>query len=188
MPRVRFMAFSSEACFVRHTASRRENASKQQFRAWLPRQSEASKKRGQLVERVKNFQPHENERCDHQIITKMHAGLETNAFRGPCGSRARPSTKLDTRRKGQAPAKDSSATKKKGLRRRGSDAFDAFVTGPLLDRRSLVRRQRPAHTPWKILIPHSTMTMASTSVAAVSTLSKEATLILTLRFPAPLKV
>jgi hypothetical protein len=35
------------------------------------------------------------------------------------------------------------------------------------------------------LIPHSTMTMANTSVAAVSTLSKEATLILTLRFPAP---
>jgi hypothetical protein len=32
------------------------------------------------------------------------------------------------------------------------------------------------------------MTMASTSVAAVSTLSKEATLILTLRFPAPLTV
>jgi hypothetical protein len=87
------------------------------------------------------------------------------------------------------PAKDSSATKKKGLRRRGSDAFDAFVAGPLLDRRSLVRLQ-PAllHTPWKILIPHSTMTMASTSVAAVSTLSKEATLILTLRFPAPLTV
>lgn len=89
----------------------------------------------------------------------------------------------------EPPAKDSSATKKKGLRRRGSDAFEAFVAGPLLDRRSLVRLQ-PAllHTPWKILIPHSTMTMASTSVAAVSTLSKEATLILTLRFPAPLTV
>jgi len=39
------------------------------------------------------------------------------------------------------PAKDSSATKKKGLRRRGSDAFEAVVAGPLLDRRSLVRRQ-----------------------------------------------
>ena len=88
----------------------------------------------------------------------------------------------------EPPAKDSSATKKKGLRRRGSDAFEAVVAGPLLDRRSLVRRQRPAHTPWKILIPHSTMTMANTSVAAVSTLSKEATLILTLRFPAPLTV
>ena len=60
-------------------------------------------KRGQLIERVKNFQPHEHECCDHQIITKMHAGLETNTFRGPCGSRARPSTKLDTRRKGRAP-------------------------------------------------------------------------------------
>jgi hypothetical protein len=30
--------------------------------------------------------------------------------------------------------------------------------------------------PWKILIPHSTTTMADTSVAAVNTLSKEATL------------
>ena len=30
--------------------------------------------------------------------------------------------------------------------------------------------------PWKILIPHSTTTMADTKVAAVNTLSKEATL------------
>jgi hypothetical protein len=30
--------------------------------------------------------------------------------------------------------------------------------------------------PWKILIPHSTTTMADTNVAAVNTLSKEATL------------
>jgi hypothetical protein len=34
------------------------------------------------------------------------------------------------------------------------------------------------HAPWKILIPHSTTTMADTSVAAVNTLSMEATLIL----------
>jgi hypothetical protein len=74
----------------------------------------------------------------------------------------------------------------KGLRRRGSDAFQRLCREPLLDRRSLVDASTPAHTPWKILIPHSTMTMANTSVAAVSTLSKEATLILTLRFPAPL--
>jgi hypothetical protein len=32
--------------------------------------------------------------------------------------------------------------------------------------------------PWKILIPHSTTTMADINVAAVNTLSKEATLIL----------
>ena len=145
-------------------------------------------KRGQLIQRVKDFQPHQNERCEHQIITKMHAGFETNAFRGPCGYRASRQPNSIRVGRDKPPAKNSSATKKKGLRRRGSDAFEAFVAGPLLDRRSLVRRQRPAHTPWKILIPHSTMTMASTSVAAVSTLSKEATLILTLRFPAPLTV
>ena len=86
------------------------------------------------------------------------------------------------------PAKDSSATKKKGLRRRGSDAFDAFVANLFLTGGFQFDASTPAHTPWKILIPHSTMTMASTSVAAVSTLSKEATLILTLRFPAPLTV
>jgi hypothetical protein len=34
------------------------------------------------------------------------------------------------------------------------------------------------HAPWKILIPHNTTTMADTSVAAVNTLSMEATLIL----------
>ena len=76
-----------------HTGSRQENASKQQSSAWFwfnQNPKGALEKRGQLIERVKNFQPHENERCDHQIITKMHAGLATNAFRGPCGSRARP--------------------------------------------------------------------------------------------------
>jgi hypothetical protein len=35
-----------------------------------------------LIEPVKDFQPDENEGCDHQIITKMHAEIETNAFRG----------------------------------------------------------------------------------------------------------
>src|SRR5437879_6550412 len=50
---------------------------------------------------------------------------------------------------------------------------------PLLDWRSLVRRQLlSVHVPWKILSPHSTTTMTDTSVAAVNTLSKEATLIL----------
>src|SRR4030095_15851032 len=56
---------------------------------------------------------------------------------------------------------------------------------PLLARRSLVRRQfLLTHAPWKIFIPHSTTTMANTSVAAVNT-SKEATLIQLLRFPSP---
>jgi hypothetical protein len=36
----------------------------------------------------------------------------------------------------------------------------------------------PVYAPWKIFNPHSTTTMADISVAAVNTLSKEATLIL----------
>jgi hypothetical protein len=69
----------------------------------------------------------------------------------------------------------SSATGTEGFRRRGSDAFVAnlFLDGGLLFDAFL-----PVHAPWKILIPHSTTTMADTSVAAVNTLSKEATLIL----------
>src|SRR4051812_6576354 len=127
---------------------------------------------GQLIERVKNFQPHEHECCDHQIITKMHAGLETNTFRGAGRITRQAVNQTRYASEGTSPRrKIRRQLIKKGLRRRGSDAFEAFVAGPLLDRRSLVRRQRPAHTPWKILIPHSTMTMASTSVAAVSTLS-----------------
>ena len=73
------------------------------------------------------------------------------------------------------PANYSSAIETEGLRRRGSDAFVAnlFLAGGLLfDVRFLL-----GHAPWKILIPHSTTTMADTSVAAVNTLSKEATLI-----------
>ncbi len=42
-----------------------------------------------------------------------------------------------------------------------------------------------AHVPWKILIPHNTTTMTDTSVAAVNTLSKEATLMtLSASYPA----
>ena len=73
------------------------------------------------------------------------------------------------------PANYSSAIETEGLRRRGSDAFVAnlfFAGGLLFDVRFLL-----VHAPWKILIPHSTTTMADTSVAAVNTLSKEATLI-----------
>jgi hypothetical protein len=73
------------------------------------------------------------------------------------------------------PANYSSAIETEGFRRRGSDALVAnlFLAGGLLfDVRFLL-----VHAPWKILIPHSTTTMADTSVAAVNTLSKEATLI-----------
>ena len=64
-------------------------------------------------------------------------------------------TNLGTRR----PAIANVSTGTEGFRRRGSDAFAVQM-------------------PWKILIPHSTTTMADTSVAAVNTLSKEATLML----------
>jgi hypothetical protein len=62
-----------------------------------------------------------------------------------------------------------------GFRRRGSDNFVAnlFLAGGLLFDASFL----PVHPPWKILIPHSRTTVADTSVAAVNTLSKEATLI-----------
>ena len=33
-----------------------------------------------MIEPEKDFQPDENEGCDHQIIAKMHAEIETNAF------------------------------------------------------------------------------------------------------------
>jgi hypothetical protein len=82
---------------------------------------------------------------------------------------------MSARRKGRSPANYSSAIETEGFRRRGSDAFVAnlFLAGGLLfDVRFLL-----VHAPWKILIPHSTTTMADTSVAAVNTLSKEATLI-----------
>jgi len=43
----------------------------------------------------------------------------------------------------------------------------------------------PVQVPKRILNPHSTTTAAETSVAAINTLSREATLIVTLHFPAP---
>ena len=61
--------------------------------------------------------------------------------------------------KDERPANAFAQTGTEGFRRRGSDAFAVQM-------------------PWKIFIPHSTTTMADTSVAAVNTLSKEATLML----------
>jgi hypothetical protein len=77
---------------------------------------------------------------------------------------------------GMVPANSSSAIGTGGLRRRGNDAFVAnlFLPEVLLFDASFL----PVHAPWRILIPHSTTTMADTSVAAVNRLSKEATLIL----------
>jgi hypothetical protein len=34
----------------------------------------------ELIERVKNLNAHDEERCDHHIETKMHCGLCSKAF------------------------------------------------------------------------------------------------------------
>jgi hypothetical protein len=46
--------------------------------------------RSQLIERVGDFQAHENKRRDHQIKAKMHEKFETECFSRPHGFRARP--------------------------------------------------------------------------------------------------
>jgi hypothetical protein len=38
---------------------------------------------GELIERVKNFDAHDEERCDHHIEAKMHCGLCSKAFLRP---------------------------------------------------------------------------------------------------------
>jgi hypothetical protein len=78
--------------------------------------------------------------------------------------------------KEERPTNSSSAIGTEGLRRRGSDAVVAnlFLAGGL----SVDASCLPVYVPWKIFNPHNTTTMADTSVAAVNTLSKEATLIL----------
>src|SRR5580698_3800150 len=104
-------------------------------------------------------------------------GLQPNASRRARG-RSRKSANRTQCASENRPANYSPAFGTESLRRRGSNAFVANLFG----RRSLVRRQLLlVHAPQKILIPHSTTTMADTSVAAVSTFSMEATLILFLR-------
>jgi hypothetical protein len=92
-PRVRFVAFSSKACHRTAHLLASGKRVKTTIYSLVLLQAEpetALEKRGQLIKRVKNFQPHEKQRCDHQIITKMHAGFETNAFRGLCLICGRP--------------------------------------------------------------------------------------------------
>jgi hypothetical protein len=43
-------------------------------------QSPSKEKIGDLIERVKNLNAHDDERCDHQIETKMHCDLCSKAF------------------------------------------------------------------------------------------------------------
>jgi hypothetical protein len=134
--------------------------------------------RRQLVERVDGLQAHNNERCDHQIKAKMHERLATkNTCCRARGSREVMNQTQMRIRKGDRPANYSSAMGTESLRRRGSEVMPSSRTssvgGLLFDASSLL-----VHALRKILIPHSTTTMADTSVAAVNTLSKEATLIL----------
>jgi hypothetical protein len=141
------------------------------FRAW-----DLENERGQLVERVDGLQAHQNERYDHQIKAKMHEGLATKILLAARIARGREPNSMRIR-KSDRPANYSSAIETESLRRRGSEVMPSSRTssvgGLLFDASSLL-----VHAPRKILIPHSTTTMADTSVAAVNTLSKEATLIL----------
>ena len=51
---------------------------------------------GDLIERVKNLNAHDDERCDHQIETKMHVDLEPNIYLRPPQFCGRPGAKLNT--------------------------------------------------------------------------------------------
>ena len=142
------------------------------FCAW-----DLENERGQLVERVDGHQAHKDERDDHQIEAKMHEGLAAKCFLPRVQiAQGREPNSVGIR-KGDRPANYSSAIGRESLRRRGSEVMPSSRTssvgGLLFDASFLL-----VHAPRKILIPHSTTTMADTSVAAVNTLSKEATLIL----------
>jgi hypothetical protein len=49
---------------------------------------------GELIERVKNLNAHDEERCDHHIEAKMHCGLCSKAFFRPAHFAQGPGTKL----------------------------------------------------------------------------------------------
>ena len=111
-----------------------------------------------MIKRISDFEAHQNQGCDHQIKAEMHEKLETKYFVA-CG-RCRAKTKLTCVSGTRASNATIASTGTRGLRRRGS----------------VPSVHMPYQMPWKILIPHSTTTMADTNVAAVNTLSKEATL------------
>jgi hypothetical protein len=128
-----------------------------------------------LIERVDRLQADKNERCDHQIKAKMHEGLATKCLipRAQIAQGREPNSvrteKAIARRiiRRQLEQKASAAAEVMPSSRTSS------IGGLLFDASFLL-----VHAPWKILIPHNTTTMADTSVAAVNTLSMEATLIL----------
>src|ERR1700680_2330969 len=104
-------------------------------------------------------------------------GLQPNASCRACRSRKVVNQTQWASARAIARQNYSSAIGRESLRRRGSEVMPSSRTssvgGLLFDASSLL-----VHALRKILIPHSTTTMADTSVAAVNTLSKEATLIL----------
>src|ERR1700730_6206067 len=106
-------------------------------------------------------------------------GLQPNASCRACRSRKVVKPNSVGIRKDDRPAKlfVGNWNRKPPPPQKGSEVMPSSRTssvgGLLFDASSLL-----VHAPRKILIPHSTTTMADTSVAAVNTLSNEATLIL----------
>jgi len=106
-----------------------------------------------LIERVEDFQAHEDERGVHQIKAKMHGELENQillAARADFAARPQPNSICVA--KGRAPdepfvgkTNSSWQLKTEGFRRRGSDALVAnlFLTGGLLFDASFL----PVHAP-----------------------------------------
>ena len=129
----------------------------------------------QLIERVNRLKADQEKRCDHEIIAEMHRRACNRRLLAARGNRAGTVTKRGAQRTtpspGEIPAGDND--------RKASAAAEVMrssrtsSTGGLLFDASFV----PVHVPWKILSPHNTTTMADIRVAAVNTLSMEATLI-----------
>jgi hypothetical protein len=142
--------------------------------AVFPKKSCSNKKleheAGELIERVGQLQAHDNKGRDHQICAEMHEEVKPKiSFCLVDGA-----AKLRTLQR-WVRCLTNPAFLKRNL---PPPRKYCLCREPLLARKSLVRRQLLlTHVPWKIFTPHSTTTMANTSVAAVNT-SKEATLIL----------
>jgi hypothetical protein len=155
------IAFSSEV----DPGSREENASNKNLES----------EHRQLIERVNRLKADQEKRSDHEIIAEMHRRACNRRLLAARGNRAGTVTKRGAQRTtpspGEIPAGDND--------RKASAAAEVMrssrtsSTGGLLFDASFV----PVHVPWKILSPHNTTTMADIRVAAVNTLSMEATLI-----------
>ena len=129
----------------------------------------------QLIELVDRLEADQEKCSDHQVMAEMHRRACNRRLLAARGNRAGTVTKRGAQRTtpspGEIPAGDND--------RKASAAAEVMrssrtsSTGGLLFDASFV----PVHVPWKILSPHNTTTMADIRVAAVNTLSMEATLI-----------